>query len=126
MAIREIFDQWGGVVQEVHVNDGNLTFRDTQDAQPILDDNKRRVTSGNYYLGSGDQKYAKHVAHIPNITFINWLKDDNLTYRQFYSRDKEWRTRWFRKKIYDKDNQHLLTSPHSNSSRPIINAGKDS
>lgn len=120
MAIRKIFDQWGGVVQTLHIEDGNLTFHDSQDAQPILDDNKRRSTSGNYYLGSGDQKYAKHVAHIPNITFINWLKADGITYRQFYARDKAWRTRWFRKKIYDRDNQHVLTSPHYKKNHGLI------
>tara|TARA_Y100000310_G_C20364002_1_gene660306 strand:- start:211 stop:588 length:378 start_codon:yes stop_codon:yes gene_type:complete len=115
---REIFDQWGGVVQEIIADDdGNVTFYDHQDAEPILEDNKARATSGNHNIISPGEKnpWARHVAHIPVLTQLSIIKKAGLTYREFYSRPAWWRRKLLAKYIYDAEYKHLLTSPHSTS-----------
>ena len=119
MTIRRIFDSYGGVVQEIAVEDGNVTFMDSQDAEPILEDNKKRATSGKHNLVSEGEKdpWGRHVAHVPVITQLNIIKKAGLTYREFYSRPAWWRRRLLARYIYDSEYRDLLTSPHSMSTR---------
>ena len=81
--------------------DGKLVWRGTQDVEPILDHNKRLMTSGDGY---SPDRTLRRAASIPNAVVVQWLAEGV---------DVRKREHWpeVRKRLNSPEWRHLRTAP---------------
>ena len=103
-----VIDEYNGLTTKVHVEDGNTIMSQTQDVNAILDNNQRLRESGDGYNPARDMR---RVASVPIALLLTWLRTDGIN-PTHYMRNRKAYAKWLERKIYDKDNEFVLTAPH--------------
>jgi hypothetical protein len=107
-----IYDQWGGVASVIEHDDlqKTTTFAQYQDFTPIFENNKKLQTAGDGY--TDQSKWRRRVASVPNVLLMKWLREAGIPVIAFMRNPRAYQA-WLRKRIYDPDNQFVLTAPHA-------------
>ena len=113
----QILDQYGNVTSYVHVDGETVYHGQTQDVNPILDNNARLRTENNGYNPKGD---IRRVANIPTTILMEWCKEAGINVRDWIRNPSHY-AKWFRNKVYDGDNAMFLTAPHHKGAKNDTN-----
>jgi hypothetical protein len=90
-----------GVRNTFHPNrDGTFTLQTTQDAEPILENN--RLWQGERQTGDG----LRRIASIPAVTWMQWLQETNGDLERM---DKATLAKFIKRKLADPSNAFLRT-----------------
>ena len=79
MSSRTVLDYAGYRRTDLHVDhaDDKFTINTVQDAQPIVDENKRRYNEYGDKLSVGKRGEWHHAASVPFNIWEQWMKDTN-------------------------------------------------
>ena len=111
MAVRQIYDQWGGVVRTIHFDDAASPWHTSawQDCERVLDFNKALINEG--HNGFTLSRDMRHVAKVPSVIYEDWQKEfcrrENL--RFFGNRDRARWQKFLKSKLNDRDHKFLRT-----------------
>ena len=107
-----IYDQWGDIVSVIEHDDlqKTTTYAQYQNLEPYFERNKRMQTADDGY--TDETKWRRRVASIPNVLLMKWLREAGIPVIAFMRKPRAYQA-WLRKKIYDPDNQFVLTAPHA-------------
>ncbi len=82
------------------------TIQRTQDAEPIIENNKRLQTMNDGYSPSRE---FKRVASIPFVVFEQWLQEDGLDWGKYWRMGKREQAAYRAKRLTSSDWKHLRT-----------------
>ena len=104
--IKRLLDAQGGVVSEFHYDEmeDRTIINRVQDAEPILENNKRLQAEDGY----SPSRDLKRVASIPLVVWEKWNTETNG--RLINGMGKQERDMFLKRKLQDPDNRFFLTS----------------
>jgi len=118
-----IYDAYGGIISTV-THDSltkQTTFARTQDHTAIIENNKALAKGDGY----NQAKDMRRVANVPIVVLEEWLKQAGIPIRQYMQNTRHY-AKWLRSKVYDKDNEFMLTAPHLRKRKASKIQGLDS
>ena len=105
MSKRTVLDYSGYRRTDLHVDeaDDKFTINTVQDAQPIVDENKRRYNEYGDKLSVGKRGEWHHAASVPFNIWEQWMKDTNGA----IEKDSKLLARY----LNDPDNKYFKVAP---------------
>ncbi len=107
--MKRLLDFNGDTVSTFHYDEmtDEVTIQRTQDCEPIIEHNKRLQTMNDGYSPSRE---FKRVASIPFVIFEQWLAEDGLDWRRYWSMGRKEQAAYRARRLMSSDWRHLKTA----------------